>query len=43
VLRQEFEESRPGLDCLHCRIRREPAADPDNDFFNRKVARPLEE
>jgi radical SAM protein with 4Fe4S-binding SPASM domain len=40
ALRREFAASRPGLDCLHCTIRR-GAADPDDDFFYRKVARPL--
>ncbi len=39
-LRREFQERRPGLDCLHCRIRRD-TRDPDDDFFYRKVARPL--
>jgi radical SAM protein with 4Fe4S-binding SPASM domain len=41
ALRREFEESRPGVDCLHCRIRRDSAGDPDDDFFYRKVAKPL--
>ena len=41
AIRREFAAVRPGLDCLNCAIRRE-AADPDDDFFYRKVARPLE-
>jgi radical SAM protein with 4Fe4S-binding SPASM domain len=41
ALRREFEDSRPGLDCLHCRIRRDRDGDPDDDFFYRKVAKPL--
>jgi len=41
ALRREFEEMRPGMDCLHCRIRRDFDADPDDDFFYRKVAKPL--
>jgi radical SAM protein with 4Fe4S-binding SPASM domain len=41
ALRREFTDSRPGLDCLHCRVRRDPAGDPDDDFFYRKVAKPL--
>lgn len=37
VLRREFAEVRPGLDCLHCTIRRSEA-DTDDDFFYRKLA-----
>lgn len=40
-LREEFERRQPGVDCLHCRIRRDPRGDPDDDFFYRKVAKPL--
>ena len=41
ALRREFEESRPGVDCLHCRIRRD-GGDPDDHFFFRKVAKGLD-
>jgi radical SAM protein with 4Fe4S-binding SPASM domain len=41
AIRCEFAAVRPGLDCLNCVIRRE-AADPEGDFFYRKVAKPLE-
>jgi radical SAM protein with 4Fe4S-binding SPASM domain len=41
ALRAEFEEVRPGLDCLHCRVRRDGAGGPDDDFFYRKIAKPL--
>lgn len=40
ALQREFSSVQPGLDCLHCVIRRE-SADPDDDFFYRKVAKPL--
>ncbi len=40
TLRREFADRRPGVDCLTCTIRR-GADDPDDDFFFRKVARPL--
>ena len=40
AIRREFVAVRPGLDCLNCSIRRE-AADPDDDFFYRKIAKPL--
>ena len=36
-LRAEFETLHPGVDCLHCTIRRAPA-DTDDDFFYRKLA-----
>ena len=39
-LRQEFTESHAGVDCLNCTIRR-GADDPDDDFFFRKLAKPL--
>ena len=39
-LRREFAETRPGVDCLHCTVRR-GGDDPDDDFFYRKVAKPL--
>jgi len=38
-LRREFEAVRPGVDCLHCTIRK-AADDPDDDFFFRKLAMP---
>jgi len=38
-LRREFEATRPGLDCLHCSIRRSNE-DVDDDFFYRKLAKP---
>jgi radical SAM protein with 4Fe4S-binding SPASM domain len=37
ALRREFAELRPGLDCLHCTIRRSEA-DMEDDFFYRKLA-----
>jgi radical SAM protein with 4Fe4S-binding SPASM domain len=40
ALRDEFEDIRPGLDCLHCTVRRSES-DPDDDFFYRKVAAPF--
>ena len=40
AIRREFAAVRPGLDCLNCSIRRE-VADPDDDFFYRKIAKPL--
>jgi radical SAM protein with 4Fe4S-binding SPASM domain len=42
ALRREFGADWPGVDCLHCRIRRGRDTDPDDDFFYRKVAKPLE-
>jgi radical SAM protein with 4Fe4S-binding SPASM domain len=39
ALRDEFERSQPGLDCLNCTIRRSPN-DPHDDFFYRKLATP---
>lgn len=36
-LRAEFEASRPGVDCLHCTIRR-GGDDAEDDFFFRKLA-----
>jgi radical SAM protein with 4Fe4S-binding SPASM domain len=41
ALRREFASVKPGVDCLNCVIRR-GAGDPDDDFFYRKVAKPLE-
>jgi radical SAM protein with 4Fe4S-binding SPASM domain len=38
ALKSEFGDVRPGLDCLHCSIRR-GETDSDDDFFYRKVAR----
>jgi radical SAM protein with 4Fe4S-binding SPASM domain len=40
MLRSEFGDVRPGLDCLHCTIRR-AEMDPDDDFFYRKLATPF--
>jgi radical SAM protein with 4Fe4S-binding SPASM domain len=37
ALRAEFEETQPGIDCLHCTIRR-GEDDADDDFFYRKLA-----
>jgi radical SAM protein with 4Fe4S-binding SPASM domain len=37
-VRAEFEEQRPGIDCLHCTICHETA---DDDFFYRKLAKQL--
>lgn len=37
-LRQEFEAVKPGVDCLHCTIRRADN-DRDDDFFYRKLAK----
>jgi radical SAM protein with 4Fe4S-binding SPASM domain len=39
ALRAEFERTQPGVDCLHCTIRR-AEDDPDDDFFYRKLAAP---
>lgn len=38
ALREEFERTRAGVDCLNCTIRMH-ADDPDDDFFYRKVAK----
>lgn len=40
ALRTEFAEVQPGVDCLNCVIRKE-TPDAYDDFFYRKVARPL--
>ena len=40
ALRREFEDTRPGIDCLHCSIRRGDG-DPEDDFFYRKLAAPM--
>lgn len=40
ALRQEFTETQAGVDCLNCTIRRGPD-DPEDDFFFRKLAKPL--
>jgi len=37
ALRAEFQEVRPGVDCLHCTIRRD-GDDSEDDFFFRKLA-----
>lgn len=39
AMRAEFENVRPGVDCLHCTIRRADD-DRDDDFFYRKLAAP---
>jgi radical SAM protein with 4Fe4S-binding SPASM domain len=39
ALREEFERTQPGVDCLHCTIRRGDD-DADDDFFYRKLAAP---
>ena len=39
ALRAEFDEKQPGIDCLHCTIRR-GEDDLDDDFFYRKLAAP---
>ena len=39
-LRREFDRQQPGVDCLHCTIRRSADNDPDDDFFYRKLAAP---
>ena len=41
ALRREFEEKQAGVDCLNCTIRRTATDDPDDDFFYRKLAKPL--
>ena len=41
ALRLEFENMQAGVDCLNCTIRRTTADDPDDDFFFRKLAKPL--
>jgi radical SAM protein with 4Fe4S-binding SPASM domain len=41
ALRREFASIKPGVDCLNCVIRREARSDPNDDFFYRKVAKPL--
>lgn len=40
ALREEFTREQPGVDCLHCTIRR-GAADVDDDFFYEKLAKEL--
>jgi radical SAM protein with 4Fe4S-binding SPASM domain len=41
ALRDEFTTKQPGVDCLHCSIRK-PPTDTNDDFFYRKVAKPYE-
>jgi len=41
ALREEFARVKPGVDCLHCTIRRS-ADDLDDDFFYRKLSARLE-
>jgi radical SAM protein with 4Fe4S-binding SPASM domain len=38
ALRKEFEAAKPGVDCLHCTIRRAPS-DVSDDFFYEKLAK----
>jgi len=40
-LREEFKAKQAGVDCLNCTIRRDQDSDPDDDFFFRKLAKPL--
>jgi radical SAM protein with 4Fe4S-binding SPASM domain len=40
ALRDEFEAKQPGIDCLHCTIRRAPS-DGNDDFFYEKLAKGL--
>jgi len=40
ALRREFEDKQAGVDCLNCTIRRGDD-DPDDDFFYRKLAKPM--
>jgi len=40
ALRREFEANQPGVDCHNCTVRRDAAADVDDDFFFRKLAAP---
>ena len=40
ALRREFEDRRPGLDCLNCSVRSDGSPEKD-DFFYRKIAKPL--
>jgi len=42
ALRREFEDQRPGIDCLNCAIRSDGSPEHD-DFFYRKVAKPFSE
>jgi radical SAM protein with 4Fe4S-binding SPASM domain len=37
AIREEFDHAQPGVDCLHCTIRR-AEDDRDDDFFYRKLA-----
>ena len=41
ALREEFERTRAGVDCLNCSIRMADD-DPDDDFFYRKLAKQVE-
>ncbi len=41
ALRREFAEVKPGVDCLNCVIRKDVPPELDDDFFYRKVAKPL--
>ena len=41
ALRDEFVRTRAGVDCLNCTIR-SASDDPDDDFFYRKVSKPLQ-
>ncbi len=39
ALRREFEDKKPGIDCLSCTIRKTAAAELDDDFFYQKIAK----
>ena len=40
ALRREFEADQPGVDCLHCVVRKKTPSDTD-DFFYQKLAKPF--
>jgi len=39
ALRREFAQVKPGIDCLNCKIRKDAAAELDDDFFYEKIAK----
>jgi len=41
-LRREFEDVKPGLDCLNCMVRRDLPREQCDDFFYEKVAKQIE-
>jgi radical SAM protein with 4Fe4S-binding SPASM domain len=43
ALRREFEEAKPGLDCLNCTMSQDVPPGQDDDFFYRKVAKRMPE